>query len=227
MPAAFTGFTPAALGFFEQLAANNSKTWFDLHRQEFEDLLLTPLKALVADLSPSMLIIDPRLITVPAVDKTISRIRRDTRFTRDKSPYRTRLWISFKRPGKDWQDTPVYFCEISATGYRYGMGFYSASRQTMNHLRQYIEAKPAVFRKDVAFLARQNSFVLEGERYKRPLNPSLAEDLQDWHQRKNLYLICHRPAGGVIFSAELVAELREGFASLAPLYRLLWHLRGE
>ena len=226
MDDSFSGFSPESLGFFERLAANNNKPWFEAHRDEFEESLMEPLKNLVNDLSEAMLAIDPQLVTIPAVDKTISRIYRDTRFSRNKSPYKTCLWITFKRRSPDWKTAPCFFFEISADGYRYGMGFYSASRETMDNLRRFIEAKPAEFRKIVGFLGKQSVFTLEGDRYKRPLNPALPDDLQDWHQRKNVYLICNRPVDGRLFSRNIAADLQGGFEMLKPLYELLWRVRG-
>jgi uncharacterized protein (TIGR02453 family) len=112
----FSGFSPESLEFFENLAAHNNKPWFEEHRDDFEQYLMEPLKSLVSDLSGAMLAIDPELVTIPAVDKTISRIYRDTRFSRNKSPYKTCLWITFKRRGPDWKTAPCFFFEISANG---------------------------------------------------------------------------------------------------------------
>lgn len=222
----FSGFSPESLGYFEGLAANNNKVWFEDHRDEFEHCLMEPLKGLVSDLSGAMLAIDPELVTIPAVDKTISRIYRDTRFSRNKSPYKTCLWITFKRRSPEWKTAPCFFFEISADGYRYGMGFYSASKETMGSLRRFIEAKPAEFRKVVAAFGMQDIFTLEGDRYKRPLNPALPDDLQQWHGRKNIYFICQRPVDGRLFSRGICDDLREGFGLLKPLYELLWRVCG-
>jgi len=226
MTTTFTGFSPESLVFLESLAANNNKAWFEAHRDEFEQSLMEPLKNLVSDLAGPMLAIDPQLVTIPAVDKTISRIYRDTRFSRNKSPYKTCLWITFKRRSPDWKNAPCFFFEISADGYRYGMGFYSTSRETMDNLRRFIEAKPAEFRKIVAFLGKQDTFTLEGDRYKRPLNAALPDDLQQWHCRKNIYFICQLPLDGRLFTRGICDDLREGFGMLKPLYELLWRVRG-
>jgi len=220
----FNGFLPQAPGFFERLAANNNKAWFEEHRDQYEELLLEPLKLLVGDLADTMSAIDPALITIPAVDKTISRIYRDTRFSRDKSPYKTCLWITFKRRSPDWKQAPCFFFELTADSYRYGMGFYSASRETMDNLRRFIEAQPVAFRKVLACLGKQPVFALEGDSYKRPLNPALPDDLQRWHQRKNVCLICNRETDGQLFSAELCDELGKGFKQLQPLYELFWRV---
>jgi len=221
----FNGFSPNTVAFFEGLAANNTKAWFEAHRSDYEKYLLEPLKSLVIDLSGAMLEIDPDLITIPAVDKTISRIYRDTRFSRNKSPYKTRLWISFKRPSPDWKTAPCFFFEISADGYRYGMGFYSAMKETMDRLRRFIETEPARFRETVVRPATQDTFTVEGERYKRPLNTALPDDLQRWHRLRNLYFICNRVPDGRLFSRGILEDLRVGFGRLSLLYHLLWRLR--
>lgn len=223
MTPTFSGFSPQALAFFEALAVNNNKAWFEAHRGDFQALLLDPLKQLVADLGEPMLAIDSKLLTIPAVDKTIARIHRDIRFSRDKSPYKTHLWVSFKRPSSEWKNRPCFFFEISADGYRYGMGYYSASKGTMDALRNYIEEKPDLFRQAVAQLP-QDLFRVEGESYKRLVNPEVPDDLQPWHRRKNLYLVCNRLPDERLFSRGILEDLCRGFEQLAPFYRLLWQL---
>ncbi len=220
---AFQGFSPQALAFFEELAVNNNKAWFEANRGDFDSLLLEPLKQLVADLGERMLGIDPELMVIPAVDKTIARIHRDIRFSRDKSPYKTHLWVSFKRPRSDWKDRPCFFFEIAADRYRYGMGYYSASKGTMDALRRTIEEKPDRFRQAIAQLPKE-LFALEGESYKRLVNPAVPDDLQPWHRRRNLYLVCNRLPDDRLFSQGILDELRSGFEQLAPFYRLLWQL---
>jgi len=71
----------------------------------------------------------------------------------------------------------------------------------------------------------QDSFVLEGEMYKRALRPDLPEDLHCWHQRKNFYLVCHRQPDRALFSRGLADDLRSGFGMLAPFYDYLWKVK--
>jgi len=226
MNTVFKGFSPESLTFFEQLSHHNTKAWFEEHRDDYEEFLLAPLKALVSDLAETMRAIDDELVTTPAVDKTISRIYRDTRFSRNKAPYKTRLWITFKRRSPQWQGSPCFFFEISADGCCYGMGFYAAERTTMDNLRRFIETRPEEFRAIVSCLEGDPPFTLEGETYKRPLNPALAADLQEWHRRKNVYLICYRPADGRLFTPGICDELRRGFQLLAPVYGLFRQVSG-
>ena len=68
----FQGFSKATIKFFNNLKANNNKTWFENHRKEYEADILNPMRALVSDLSGHMLKIDSLFEVTPAIDKTIS-----------------------------------------------------------------------------------------------------------------------------------------------------------
>lgn len=219
----FNGFLPQTLDFLQNLGVHNDRAWFETHRREYEEHLQEPLKALVTDLAGFMHSIDQDLVTAPG--RAVSRIHRDTRFSRDKSPYKTTMWITFKRQITEWRDAPCWFFELNADSYRYGMGFYSASKGTMDRLREMIERRPAQFRQAVAFLGEQEMFMLEGEMYKRALRPDLPEDLHCWHQRKNFYLVCNRQPDKALFSRGLADDLRRGFGMLAPFYDYLWKVK--
>lgn len=216
----FAGFPPQTTEFLRDLATNNRKEWFEAHRDEYATFLQNPLRHLAGTLAAPLLAIDPDLATLPS--KVVSRIYRDTRFSRDKSPYKTTMWLTFKRPLKEWQDAPVFFFELAPDSYRYGMGFYAASRETMDALRRMIDTKPGEFRKAVAFLENQDQFIVEGESYRRLLRDGLSPDLASWYQRKNLYLVCNRQNADGLFSQNLLSELSTGFSVLAPFYHWLW-----
>ncbi|MBN1974157.1 MAG: DUF2461 domain-containing protein [Sedimentisphaerales bacterium] len=133
----FNGFYPETLKFLKSLEANNNKLWFEKHRADYEQFVLEPLKNLVTDLGDFMLKIDPRFEITPSINKTISRIYRDTRFSSDKSPYRSNFWIVFKRHDKDWSfKSCAYFFEVFPNFYHYGMGFYNAAPAIMSKFRE-------------------------------------------------------------------------------------------
>jgi len=220
----FTGFTPDTLVFLRTLAANNNKAWFEEHKDQYRQLLQEPLQQLALALSGSLMAIDHDLIIEPR--RVVSRIYRDTRFSRNKSPYKTTMWLTYKRPLTNWQDAPAYFFEIAADSYRFGMGFYSASKGTMDRLREEIEQREERFRQAVAFLGEQDTFVLEGELCKKVRKPDLPDDLQEWHMRKNLYLVCNRQPDESLSTRRLADDLGKGFFLLAPFYGYLSALSG-
>ena len=183
----FNGFSPKTLKFLRGLKANNNKVWFEGHRADYEQYVLGPLRDLVTDLGDFMLDIDMRFEITPAINKTISRIYRDTRFSKDKSPFRSVVWFAFKNRKKDWTTRVCgYFFELSVDSYRYGMGFYDAAPAIMNKFRQVIDENPKEFLKAISFFDKQKTFVLEGEKYKRIIDKSKPEKIQHWYQRKNM-----------------------------------------
>jgi uncharacterized protein (TIGR02453 family) len=223
----FEGFSPETLEFLRNLKANNNKLWFETHKPEYQEYLLQPLRALVTEMGDFMLMIDPYFEVAPAVNKTISGIHRDTRFSKDKSPYKSTMWITFKRPRKDWQDAPAYFFELSPDSYRYGMGFYSASKDVMDRWRARIDERPAEFLQAISFYSQQQIFVVEGEKYKRVLDQGKPAEIQEWYQRKNLYLVCNRKTDDRLFSRELLDDFMGGFELIAPFYHYLWDLKSD
>lgn len=218
----FNGFSPKTLKFLRGLKANNNKAWFQAHREDYDAYVLGPLQDLVADLGEFMLDIDPRFEITPAVNKTISKIYRDTRFSKDKSPFRSTVWITFKNQNKDWTTRVCgYFFELSVNSYRYGMGFYNAAPAIMSRFREMIDENPKEFMKVISFFAKQRTFVLEGEKYKRIIDNSKPEIIQNWYQRKNMYLVCNRKIDDTLFSGKLVDDLIYGFSMIAPFYYYL------
>ncbi len=221
----FSGLTQGGLNFLQQLSQNNNREWFSENRAVYDREIIAPLRELVDDLAADMLAIDDRFEVRPAVTKTISRIHRDTRFSLDKSPYRSNVWIVFKRPRKVWTDSPVFFFEFASDNWRFGMGYYSASRETMNRLREHIADNPRSFLQMAGKIRKH--FDLEGESYKRPLVKGQAPELAEWVNRKTFALIDQRYDMAPLFSGQLPGLLRDGFQRLEPLYQLLVQLENQ
>ena len=221
----FDSFSQKTLDFLRDIKANNNKGWFEEHKPYYLEYILEPLKNLVIELDSFMLTIDPYFETRPAINKTISRIYRDTRFSKDKSPFKSTMWITFKRPSKDWRDAPAYFFEIAPDSYRYGMGLYSASPDTMYRFREMIDKRPKEFLKAISFYSKQQIFAVEGEKYKRIFDENKPEEIQNWYQRRNLYLVCNRRIDNRLFKRDLIDDLIFGFGLLAPFYQYLWKIK--
>ncbi|MCX8128513.1 MAG: DUF2461 domain-containing protein [Clostridia bacterium] len=218
-------FTPKTVEFLAELKINNSKAWFEENRETYNQYVLGPMQNLVMSLSGFMLSIDPCIETTPSVGKTISRIHRDIRFSNDKSPYRSNVWITFKRPSREWQDAPAFFFDLSPSSYSYGMGFYAADKKTMEKFRAIIESRHDEFRNAVSVFSKQDIFAVGGEKYKRILNKDIPQDLLDWYQRKDLYFICSKNISENLFSSSLAKDLITDLSLLADFYSYLYKIK--
>ena len=89
----FAGFDPAAIQFLADLAQNNDRAWFQPRKAEFERLLKDPLEAMIAQLADRLAARGVPMLADPK--RAPFRIYRDTRFSKDKSPYKGHLGASF------------------------------------------------------------------------------------------------------------------------------------
>lgn len=216
----FQGFSKKTLPFLKKLAANNDKVWFEAHKQDYIDHVRTPLRQLIDALAPHMLKIDPGFDVDPK-GVAVSRIHKDVRFSRDKSPYRVRQWIAFRHRTEDWQTRPTFYMGIGPDGCRYGMGFYQATPAVMKAVRARIQAKPAEFLTAMKAMTKAG-FLIQGDAYARPKIPEgLPALAQEWFQRKTVYFIQELEADEAFYSAGLVSKLKKGFGAAAPLYQFL------
>jgi len=219
----FSGFTDETFNFMNELLLNNNRPWFEANRERYKTFVQAPFIELGRSLIEPMRKIDPQFELRP--EKIISRVNRDVRFSRDKSPYRSNVWISYKRPQKEWMEAPAFFFELMPDSYRYGMGFYSAGKSTMDLFRNEMTDRLDEFAKIASSIKKKGIYSVGGDLYKRRLENTLPESMQEWYQRKNLYLMRTSEAGKELFSGEIASILADGFRSLEALYKFLWSIK--
>jgi len=213
-------FTPRTISFLEELKENNYKDWFEENRPVYEENLLKPMRQLTADLDPVLKSIDPRIDTSPAIGKAVSRIYRDTRFSLDKTPYRTEAWLSFKRPKKIFGNVPEFFLVFGPETYEIGMGFYAATPAFMANFRQFVTVNHEEFGEFLDTF-EQNGSELHGEAYKKKIANNLPDRFQPWIQKRNFYVCRTRKIDELFFSDKLREEMVEVFLANAGLYGFL------
>ncbi len=214
-------FTKETLDFLMQNRLHDSRDWFNEHKATYNEVVLSPFKDLVASLTPAMLAIDDALITEPRVDRTISRIHRDTRFSKDKSLYRDNCWLNFMREKKLYNGLPAFYFEINPSGFSYGMGYYQASTASMSVIRELILRREPSFLAALEAFQNQDVFKMEGEEYKRSRHPDQPDHLKMWLDKKSFYFVRESGDFGLLYSEKLADTLRDGFNILAPVYKFL------
>jgi uncharacterized protein (TIGR02453 family) len=96
----FSGFPRGLIGFLAGLKANNERAWFEAHRDDYERLFKEPARDFVAAISGRLPELAEDLVAEPKIGRSIHRINRDTRFSKDKTPYSPRLHFVFWRGAK-------------------------------------------------------------------------------------------------------------------------------
>jgi uncharacterized protein (TIGR02453 family) len=214
----FQGFPQSAMEFFMAIRFNNNREFFHENRAWYEDSVRNPARALAAALAPTVQSIDPALETRP--ERVVSRINRDVRFSKDKSPYRDYIWLAFRRPGVERSTTLGVYFDLSDEGACYGMGFYDENRPLMNALRERILTEPDAVMKHTRKALKR--FTLHASAFRRMKIPeNVPEPLRIWYALKGFYVEREIKDFDLIRSPALVQEVAQGFLYLKPLYRYI------
>jgi uncharacterized protein (TIGR02453 family) len=91
----FDGFPKGSVAFYRDLKRNNEKVWFENNRFRFDDFVLDPARQFIGAMGAKLSRMAPQINADPRIDRSIFRIHRDTRFSQDKTPYKTHLGIWF------------------------------------------------------------------------------------------------------------------------------------
>ena len=210
----FQGYSEDIRAFFMALRFNNNREFFAQNRDWYLRDVRAPSLDLAQALCGVIERIDPEMETRP--QRVLARINRDTRFSRDKSPYRDHVWLSFRRPCEEKGKTPGFYLEIGAEDVSFGMGFYALNRPLMNALRRRMRLAPEEPAAICAALAGE--LTLYGGAYRRLAVPEeLPKILRPLYVRKAFYFEKTLPFSHAK-SPALAREIGEGFLRLAPLY---------
>ena len=217
----FQGFSTEALAFFAAVRFNNSREFMNENREIFERAVKRPLVLLAEQLAPTAQAIDPQIDPRPA--RAVSRIWRDVRFSRDKSPLRDHMWISFNPVGETKGDSCCFYFQITADSAGWGCGFWQMRPESMENLRRILREKPAYVKNIVSAPNFAAQYEIRGESYQRQHQPPEGMDaaLGEIYRRKCVF--CEHSVENLdeLARPELARQIAEGFRTAAPLYRLL------
>src|SRR5580698_4643360 len=142
--------TPETFRFFSELTTNNSKSWMDMNRDRYQQHVVGPLRDLLEALTPEVLKLDGGFVVVGRTGVNFSRINRDIRFAKDKTPYNPRMYLLF--PDSLAADGAQLYVGITADSVTAGFRIYGDSKSKNSPLIQ-IGQKRAIA--NPAWIAKQ------------------------------------------------------------------------
>lgn len=120
----FNGFPPEMITFFKELRENNNSTWFQENKDIYEKFVKEPSQDFVLEMGEMLRRLSPDIIADPKVNRSLFRLNRDVRFSKDKRPYKTNLGIWFwEGQGKRMECSGFYF-HLSPPTIMLGVGLY-------------------------------------------------------------------------------------------------------
>jgi len=184
MPPSDRSFRPALFTFLADLARNNNRAWFADNKVRYETYVKDEGLQFIRDFEPYLHEISPHFV---ADDRTVGgslfRIYRDTRFTKDKTPYKTHLGVQFRHEAAGDAHAPSFYLHLDPAGSFAGVGTWRPNGAAARAIRQAIVDRTADWLDVVNDADFAASFVVEGESLKRPprgfpADHMLVEDLK-------------------------------------------------
>lgn len=221
----FEGFAKQTVSFFSQLAKNNDKGWFDLHRDDYEQHVLAPAQAFVGVMGQQLGKISKGIVADPRVNKSLFRLNRDVRFSKDKRPYKTHLGIYFWEEvgGRKRMECPGFYFHLEPGRLMLGVGMYIFPKDVLEAYRQAVvdpKQGPALVR--AVKQVEGKGYSVAGEHYKRvPRGYDPEHKHADLLRHNGLAAMTEGKLPAELYSAKIVERCFSRFKEMAPLHRWL------
>jgi len=208
------GFSPEALAFLADLRDNNNRTWFQENRDRAEEFLLGPARELVVAVGELLRRKRPEIIADPRTDRSIYRLNRDTRFSRDKTPYKTHLAMWWWEGTEGRLECPGFYLHLTPESLGWSVGCYRFSERGLANWRSAVsEAKNAAqLRRLVKELEKSGAAVSAPELKRMPAGLDPAHPAADLLRHKGFYTWLEEfPQPKGIFGAEAAEYIYSRF----------------
>jgi uncharacterized protein (TIGR02453 family) len=227
MATEFQGFSPESFKFFRELAENNNKSWFDRNRGAYEQHVLVPFRGLLEAIEPFLLKLSPHFETGGKTNRNFSRINRDIRFSKDKSPYKANYYLYvFDRRGNQQSEGRLY-AGLSAECITVGFATYASWKAKEKSaletvFRKRFQAYPEVFNGLLDRIVRQGHYQTYWHRHEAgdwTQHPGLPRREQDWLTLQAWIIRkVFAPGARAVQKPAFAQRVQQIFAQLYPLY---------
>lgn len=162
-------FTNKTFEFLRELSANNQREWFNQNKNRYEDNVRTPALRFIEAMAPRLAQISPAILaSTKKTGGSLMRVYRDTRFSKDKTPYKTNIGIYFRHEAGKHGQAPGYYVHISPQSCFLGLGLHHPDSTVLSKVREAIAEDSSAWLEARNNKAFRRAFELGGERLKRP-----------------------------------------------------------
>ncbi|HEY7405861.1 MAG TPA: DUF2461 domain-containing protein [Candidatus Angelobacter sp.] len=219
MKSKFPGFSPDALSFLRALKRNNRREWFQPRKEKFETLIKAPMLELIEALNHRFMDFAPQYITPP--QKSVYRIYRDTRFSKDKTPYKTRVSAIFPRSTALKRGGAVFYFHFTEKELLIFGGVYAPERDELLAYRALVAEQHEEFRQILADKPIKRLGGLQGEQMTRMPKGYAEDHPADKLLRHKQWFLETTVDARLVTSPKVVTEIAKHFAVMLPMVEFL------
>ncbi len=223
----FKGFEPSLFEFLNKLRDNNDKVWFNDHKGEYEQYVREPALAFIEEMESWIRMISPHYeASAKKMGGSLMRVYRDTRFSKDKTPYKTNVGIQFRHElGKDVH-APGFYVHIAPDECFLGVGTWHPAPEALKAIRDHIVAKPGPYQDAIEHAPFTEFYQMAGDSLSRPprgYDPDLP--LIDEIKRKDFIGLCPL-APEQLYRNDICEHVARMFGRAQPLQRFICEALG-
>ena len=164
-----TGFDASAIRFLEEIGNNNNRDWFKENKSRYEELVLDPALRFIQSMQDPLAGIAPHFTAIPQrMGGSLMRVYRDTRFSKNKLPYKTNIGIQFRHEQAKDVHSPGYYVHIDPEQVFIGVGMWRPDSDSLRAIRERIVARSADWKRAIGDSKFRRNFHLGGESLSRP-----------------------------------------------------------
>lgn len=169
MASRYARFYPSTLRFLEELATNNNRDWFAENKPRYEEEVLDVALRFIQSMQEPLAEIAPHFVAMPTrVGGSLMRVYRDTRFSKNKTPYKTNIGIQFRHEQAKDVHSPGYYLHIEPQQVFIGAGMWRPEAEPLRAIRERIAARPAEWQRALRDPQFHRNFALGGDSLSRP-----------------------------------------------------------
>lgn len=216
----FIGFDQNAFMLLEMNKFNDSKDFYESVKEDIKRMAIVPMRQLAGDLVEELIKIDDKMNLIPT--KMVSRIRRDTRFSKNKDLYRANVWCMFMRDKHQWQYQPCMWFEFFPNCYSYGVGMFRNDAKYLECFRETLKNNQKLFRRALKVLEITGAELnIECFKKEKPGIDKIDEDLKIYYNCRNFAFICYNTDMNKLVDGSIKEELTYALRAFAPMYQFL------
>lgn len=215
----YKGITTETIELLALNRFNDSKAFYEQHKEELKQGATVPMRQIVLDVSDLLCDLDPLMDTNPIY--IVSRIRRDTRRTKSKMLYRENLWLMLRRNKFAYPFAPFYWFEFSPEGYAYGLGMWTGKPAQFDFVRKQIMKEPERWLNAVKAAEQAGLTYNCRDSYKKDKIPDAPEELKKYLNAKNMEFVCWKTDIERLATTDIIDELRYVISVSSPMYEFL------
>ncbi|MGB6481977.1 MAG: TIGR02453 family protein [Candidatus Acidiferrales bacterium] len=206
--------------FFRDLGRNNSKAWMDENRDRYKQHVVEPFRRLLDALAPGVQKLHPDFCISGRTGESFSRINRDIRFAKDKTPYRTQMYLLFSHAETQGMAGGQLYVGLLADAVTVGLRMYYESRQSTMAcvcLPRAAENLAWLARQRKKFARKYESYWYANEKGKWTKHSGWPRDAKEWKKAKG-WIVRRKLRPSTALRPAFRREVEKTFRELFPLY---------